>query len=467
MDGRTSHKGDRNGRYWVLPPGEGKSLDCGMLAGLIRQAIYRTLDDLKSLQVPQSVQTVSRPHERGMHINEIMSPNYRDEVVWKRIAQIWQSEESTALTDYLWDRGALKITFSGPDPDKDSWARATYGDLVHQPLLVALENAQWANLVDQGVSEPWVVDDERIDNVVEDVVAMYCERTQLVTAFCPISRLEAPAGTCLDVAPDIKLRRLTFREISLFLLRHPHEYLWEDFKAPYVVETIAEVSFPIKMGKEGQRGGIVSRVQDRLDLLKWALMITLNRDQPVAEGACLIKGRLDSRLGRFQRDENMGVFRFSLNETAVDRCVKLMKHFRESAAQAPDLNHAIWHLGRACVASLPRDILLESVIGLDFLLVPGPGDSRYRFRLHGAAILSTNHEEGEMYFKMLGEIWDERSQAAHGQRAKEVERLAPISRKILSEAICKIVNLILTQKLDPGGQLSRAVERYVLEKATS
>jgi hypothetical protein len=450
----------------VLPPGEEKSLDSGILAELIRQAIYRTLEDLKSLQVPQSVRTVSRPDEHGIHIDEIMSPNYRDEVVWDRIAQIWKSQESTALTDYLWDRAALKITFSGPDPDKDSWARAVYGDLVHDPLLVVLEDAERENLVDRGVSEPWIVEDAKIEKVIEDVAAYYCGREQLITAICPLSKLEQPPGTCLDVAPDIKLRRLTLREISLFMLRHPGEYLWEDFKAPYVVETVAEVSFPIERGKAG-RGDIFSLVQDRLDLLKWALMITLNRDEPVGEGACLIKGRLDKRLGRFQRDENMGVFRFSLNETAVDRCVSLIKHFRESAVQASDLNQAIWHFGRACVASLPRDILLESVIGLDSLLVPGPGDSRYRFRLHGAAILSTNREEGGKYFRILGEMWDERSQAAHGQRAKEVERLAPISRKILAEVICKIVNLILKQKLDLPDRLSRAIERYVLEKATS
>ena len=53
--------------------------------------------------------------------------------------------------------------------------------------------------------------------------------------------------------------------------------------------------------------------------------------------------------------------------------ISILEHQRDKYKELQD---AIWHFGRACLTPLPRDILLESVIGLDGLLVPGGGDLR-------------------------------------------------------------------------------------------
>jgi hypothetical protein len=132
-----------------------------------------------------------------------------------------------------------------------------------------------------------------------------------------------------------------------------------------------------------------------------------------------------------------------------------------------DLCQALWHFGRACVASLPRDILLESAIGLDSLLVPGGGDSRYRFCLHGAAILSTNTSEGEIHYKALHQIYELRSRAAHGGRVRDVEKVAPESRKKLAQAMRMIADLILNQTLSRTKGIAEAVQHYVRQKATA
>jgi hypothetical protein len=91
----------------VLPPGEEQPLDCKLLAELVRKVIYQTLEDLRDLSLPQPLHGINRINDNGIGYYELASPDYRDPIVWERVNQIWRSEESTALTDYIWDRGAL------------------------------------------------------------------------------------------------------------------------------------------------------------------------------------------------------------------------------------------------------------------------------------------------------------------------------------------------------------------------
>ena len=134
----------------ALPPGEEKPLDCELLTELVRKAIYQTLEELRNLSVPQPLGGINRVDDNGIDYYEIASPNYRDPIVWERVNQIWRSEESTALTDYIWDRGALKQQFTSPDPNRESWTNWTYHNLVRDPLVVALEETARERLVDHG-----------------------------------------------------------------------------------------------------------------------------------------------------------------------------------------------------------------------------------------------------------------------------------------------------------------------------
>lgn len=454
----------------VLPPGEEQPLDDKLLTELVRKTIYRTLEDLRTLAVPQQLWGVNRVNGDGMDYAEIAAPEYRDLVVWKRVNDIWRSEESTALTDYIWDHCALKTQMTGPDPNKEDWARWTYGQLVHDPLLVALEETIRERLVDHGVVETWTVDPDKLEKAVEDVVALYGKRSQLVTAFCPLGGLKLLSEDSQEIAPDIRLRRWTARDVCLFALRHRYEYLWDDFKAPYVERNIAEINFPIKMGQGVQQKDVEEMVRDRLDLLKWSLLIARDQELPVTEGTCLLKARLDKRMGRFRRDESLHAGDYALDKATLQHCSDLVQRFRSAtkAMKKPhDLQQALWHFGRACVGSLPRDVLLESAIGLDSLLVPGGGDSGYRFCLHGAAILSSNIPNGEAQYKALDKIWNLRSRAAHGGRVQDVEKVALESGRKLAQAIRVVVDLILDQKLSRTEGIAKAVEGYVRQKAIS
>lgn len=128
------------------------------------------------------------------------------------------------------------------------------------------------------------------------------------------------------------------------------------------------------------------------------------------------------------------------------------------------------HFGTLVAPALllcPRDVLLESAIGLDSLLVPGGGEARYKFCLHGAAILSPSMGTYEEVYRQLDEVYTKRSQAAHGRRAKEVESLSIIARTMLANAIHLIARLTLDGELDVAKDtIASAVQWYVIRKAT-
>ena len=459
----------------VLPPGEEQDLDPSVLANLISNAIYSTLRDLKDLSVPQYPKTVFRGDELGIGGYLIPSPSYREEVVRDRVEEIRRSVEPVALTNYIWDRGAMKQTLTGTDSDEDSWkddwAGFIYDELVYSPLLVALEDSAIEQLVDYGKADTWVVDQEKIEKYIEEIVTLHCEHHEVITAFCPLKGLNLPTGACIEIASDIKLLGWGVRDRCVFMSRHYSEFFWDDFKSPLNVGAIAQVSNSTDMIKGGflKPHPTVSLVADQLDLLKWGLFLALDCDKPVAEGNCILFGALGKRVGKFRRDENIiGPALYSLDELAASRCTELIQRSRNAMANGPDLKQAIRHFGRACIATLHRDILLESAIGLEFLLVPGPGDSRYRFWLHGSAILSNNNKQNRADLpERLREIYDKRSKAAHGSLASVIERVAFNSRKMLAEAIGVIVALALANKLDLSRGIATAVEQYVIEKATS
>lgn len=445
----------------VLPPGEERELECDRLAELIRKAIIRTLHDLKNLSPPYPELGVCRPEGESCVHYKIQSPGYREKEVREHIHKIWRSEETIALIDYIWDHGALKETITGPEPNKESWAKFKFDKLVHHPLLVALETTQRERLIDLGKIEAWEVDEDKVEKVIQEAVDFYCRKKQLVTAICPLAWLNLPSGTSIELASDIRLRGMTTRDVCLLLSRHKHEYHWEDFKQPAIVRDVAEICFPIETGKKHNVHGLI---QDRLDLLKWGLFVAFDMNEPVAEGTCVIKGMLDARLGIFRRDENMGSL-YKIDEKRMQKCKEIIQNFRNFSKD--QLKSALWHFGRACAANQPRDILFESAIGLDLLLVPGSGESRYRFCLHGAAILAENKDEGEIIYKELDEIFKNRSQAAHGQKVNKNKELALKARKILAKVIFKVINLMMNNKIDRSRNIGVGVQKFVLEKATT
>jgi hypothetical protein len=302
--------------------------------------------------------------------------------------------------------------------------------------------------------------------MVEEIVNVYCRGQVTLVVSTPLLGLRGPSGASYPLATDIVLKILSPREQHLFMSRHHREFLWDDFKIPLVHSGLAEVRLPVKKGEGGSRAERVELVWGRLDVLKWALFICQNRDIPLVEGTNVWQGVLGRRDVRSHRDANLFGRDHDINEDITRSAAELIDSFRRAVDRADELQRALWHFGRSSVATLPRDILLEAAIGLEALLVPGPGESGYRFSLHGAVIIAGGTPRAEEIRRQLGEIYGSRSGAAHGGARAVVEGLAILARRLLAEALEQTTRLVLGGAIDVSERLPVAIQRYVFQRAT-
>jgi hypothetical protein len=339
-------------------------------------------------------------------------------------------------------------------------------------MFVALEESAAESLVDRGTVIAWAVDPDVLRRVARRLADWYCLSKPLFTAYCPIQGIDMPADLPLHVG-SLTLRVWDLRDRMVFRSIHATEFMWDDLKAPTLTQAIAEVRLPVDLPPVRRTMGIggtdlpLLDLAEHLDLLKWAIVVALDADGPPAEGTCVIMARSE-RVWRLRRDES-GSGPCVLSAESIRRCTTLTSEFRTAAANwnDGDPERGLWHFGRACVVVSARDILLESVIGLDSLLVPGGGEARYRFRLHGATILSPMLGNPENLSRELNEIYTERSHAAHGRQPPRATQLAFRARKFLAKAIESVIRLTLEGDLDPrGGSVANAIEHYVLTGAS-
>jgi hypothetical protein len=315
------------------------------------------------------------------------------------------------------------------------------------------------------VPQAWKVNAGKLVQAIDDVIAMRFTKQWSVTAYCPAGGLSLELGQSIQIAPGIELKGFTDRESCIFLSHFSEEFLWDDFKSPILQKTITRITL-LNMS---QNEDAVLRVSDQLDQLKLALLLAYEQDKPVVEGTCVLEGSFTNRVRRFRRDENLPGAHYVFDNKKMERCSRILQLLSQcdSVDTQKDLRGAIWHFGRACVASLPRDILLESAIGLDSVLVPGGGDSRYRFYLHGTAILAKTKEGAIKIAESLKEIYEKRGRAAHGKRSTKLDDLSRLARKYLAEAIFSVVELVLAGKIIINNGVADGVEKYVFEKSTS
>ncbi len=451
-----------------LPPSEPQPVDRDLFAGLIRTCIERTIADLKDLRVPARSIFAYRA-DGGVSLE---APNYRSVAVFGRLDQIWRSAEVARLLDYAWNLGVVKMNL-GPGATREDWERAAHSSVILPSLLASLDETAIESLVDNGNTSAWAENPQILERVAREMADWYCLPKPLVTAYCPLRGIDMLADLPLR-ADGVTFRAWSLRDRLVFRSLHDSEFMWDDLKAPTITGTIAEIRLPFDLppSRRSQAIGDADLPREeiiaRLDMLKWGIATTLDTDSPPVEGTCIIMARAGWQVGRLRRDENLRSGP-PLTNAGIERCATLIRDFRTAAQRWTDgdLERALWHFGRACVAVLPRDVLLESAIGLDSLLVPGGGEARYRFCLHGVAILSPMlgaPELGELS-KELDKIYSERSRSAHGRRSVQPLPSALRARKFLAKAIESIIRLTLDGSLDPRmGSVGEAVQRYVLTK---
>lgn len=208
-------------------------------------------------------------------------------------------------------------------------------------------------------------------------------------------------------------------------------------------------------------------IADALDRAKWGLSQAAECDFALGENPVVIREIDGTRVPTLRRssrnpDLSSPVLNRPLADT-VSGASDAVHQFQRAAQAVRGLERALWLFGRANNASLPRDSVLDAVIGLESLLVASPGETTYKFALHGTAVLTHYADDVHQELKRLYGL---RSKAAHSGASEDFKftENAPRARQLLAQALYRVAILINGNMLKfekPDASVGQAVEKWV------
>lgn len=352
----------------------------------------------------------------------------------------------------------------------------------------------------RNIDQPCDLNKKQLFDVVENQVKLCIHKKQgmnklkLVSTMCPIEMNEIDEIIFLqNKSITAHIRKWNKTERAVFASKHVFNALWGfDRKSPMEQETFLEIEYKFPQDKyDGIRDKELQKWLFRiLDLIKWSLMILSKNPYPISEGTCIITTEDSTQYDMHRRDENKCTLirgnnaNLILKVEMVEMAKDLINNFCTTSNEFNDLWDALWFFGRACISTLERDQLIDSVIGLEKLLIFGSGESTYRFSLHGATIFSTRWDENIMLFesenglfeckdnllKWFRDIYGERSKSVHGgnEIVNEYAKSAICTLAVVIEGIIYLQKNKLP-KIEKLGEnkkhIAGAVEQYVIDKA--
>ena len=229
------------------------------------------------------------------------------------------------------------------------------------------------------------------------------------------------------------------------------------------------LTLPRGDNKKGTKGDVAEeQISNIIDCLKWALFLSLDKDSPLLEGDVIYEDILGGyfwTLGILRREEKSSGTSYELDYSTLNHTKQLLSRVFKYLPLSEDIRQAMWHWGRSCHYNLPRDILLESIIGLEALLVANAGETRFKFGLHGAALLSPKFGDKAAIAKKLRTAYDGRSSVAHGSKKRKLDSYNDV-RIYLADAIARILELYEAGILDPSSNVSKQIEKIILDNTS-
>ena len=165
----------------------------------------------------------------------------------------------------------------------------------------------------------------------------------------------------------------------------------------------------------------------------------------------------------FRRQDSTGGVVYKLEDNQIVTLRSLLDKACRLRLGSRNLQQAFFYWVKA-FTELDRDQLLDAVIGLEGLLVPYPGESTYRFGLHGEALLARFADSPETCNKELKEVYGKRSSAAHGNPGEGLAE-ADKGRRFLGNAILAIMELHEAGVIQLSSRVSTQIEKLVLRSA--
>ncbi len=460
----------------VLPDNLPRPKDEAKLAQMVLKAMTEFGEFIRAQ--PFQIETISvyRPEPSGASYQSLSRPKLNDAIL------AYQSERMKLpavkeLTDYLWEHGGhpMTITRDDRDPDQEDWASLAFHQIIAEPLWRLWHEYSVRSLSSTGAWDPWEVPERALEMTAREIASIEVGNGASVIVTVPLLQLEIDNTAEYEVESGVTLCTWTQEDRAVYLDRNGCYYPFDDFFGPYNSNCYVKIVANYKevfRNDENQFRKLQQALEDFVGTImarvKWAIMQATASTPLICELPATVEIRHNTwapypvRRQGIRRRLN-GLIR--LDVAGCQSMKKLLSMFGSASKKFPDLRDVIWMFDRATLAALPRDILLESTVGLERLLVDGSGDISRRFRTYGAALIAD--KDPKTISKKLGEIYNLRSKAAHGgdENPSRFESLSVAACAYLAGAIANVVRLVSASKirsLKNDERINKAIERYLV-----
>ena len=456
-----------------LPVNPPRMMDENQLALLIRDAMAAFNDFIRGKPFEIEAIDVYRAQPSGLSHQRLSRPKLEDAV------SLYQSERADlpaakALLDYLWEYGGhrLTITRKDGDPDRADWGLYAFREIVVGPLWRLWHEHSVRRLSSAGKWDPWAVPEHDLDRAAKELASYEVGNGAPVVVTIPLLQLELADLTEFELEHGVSLHAWSEEDRAVYLYKNEGYYPRDDIYGRFVSKCYVRIVANYKdVLDERQTEEPAQALEDFvgtiLARIKWAIMQATTSTRLIRELPATIEGLYSPwgfspiRRQGIRRDLQIAV---TLDEPSCQFVRKLLSMFKSALNAFPDFRDVMWMFDRATLATLPRDILLESTIGLERLLVEGSGENTRRFKTYGAALTADGNPEAVS--RDLAEIYALRSKAAHGGdvHPEQFKKFAIAARTYLVRAIANTVFLVGASKVQPTAKkrLNKAIEGYLM-----
>ncbi|MHB8746287.1 MAG: hypothetical protein ACYC7I_07120 [Gammaproteobacteria bacterium] len=454
-----------------LPYTKAMPMDENHLAKLIQEAMVAFNDFIRKHIFPTEIVNVPRPDDSGYgHRSEFFTrPKF-----WHALFD-YQDEhlnipEVKVLMDYLWDNGGhrMTITRDDADPDQSGWATTAFHIMVPASLYNLWDEHSIRSFFTTGLWSPFAVPMEEINQLAKDIASIEVGNGAQIKITVPLLQLTLLDQKSVELEPGVTLHQWTLEDKTVYLHRNSRVYTSFNFHFPHMSNCYLAIIANEQQvfGQERNTAILEKFVGPIIGRVKWAIMLATNPMKLICE--LPITAEMQQSLSGFFPVHRQAIKIARDGEVILDQngcqsAAKLLEILKDAVKVYPDLLDVVWMFDRATLAVLPRDVLLESAIGLERLLVHGSGENTRRFKVYGAALTGGNPIKSE---KRLAEIYSLRSKAAHGSddKPEKFEKLSATARADLAMVLANVVRLVVSSKIIPIGKeknINKSIERYL------
>jgi hypothetical protein len=459
----------------ILPDIKVQKINRDTLKLIIGKTISCYLDCLKNnqIQVPMAgkimVGTCKTDATKSPDLT-IDFPCY-ERIDPKELMAPGDARDITEFYAYMWEKGAFKISLTGPDPDKEDWKPRVFEKYIKSPVINRLREGACEEAAKAGKIILWNLSVSQKSDLTNKIVDQIVTQKIQYIAKCPLFSVNhSGKSKGYKLANNIYLKLYSAQE----LLLHASTYRDSvDLQADLskgkgmVIEITGSIS-PESIGTPNDtthkpvpaKNPIENEICDTLDLCKWALMCGNKPISDLREGGIIYRDTIGNRLsmggsGFFQRQPIIHDGR-TYNFEEIDlTLVKLwIKKARKAIKQLPDLKQAFWYWGRSYIALTDRDAVLDAVMGLERLLVFSgeEGGVLFKFSLYGTVLLAEEDGPIDQIKKDLKELYEKRG-----------SKKFALGFSYLSRALFRIVALHDQGVLKKGASISSQMESFLYE----